>query len=217
MIGTTFSRLTVVALAYKDASYNKYWSCNCSCGMTSIVRSDKLISGKIKSCGCLFAERVVELQAKATEEDRKYTKSSYSSMVQRCTNSMNASYKDYGGKGILVCNRWLNGDGQLNGWTLFFMDMGTRPRGTSIDRIDNSKGYFPENCRWATPFQQVVNRSATKLTANDVLEIRQRNESGSKAAEMYGVSKDHVKKLRQGKGWTSITEDPPVNESGKSA
>ncbi len=199
-----FSRLTVTALHHKDRAYNKYWTCTCTCGNTTVVREDKLKIGKIKSCGCLAAERVVALQCIASEEDRAYTKSSYMSMVQRCTNPNMTAYAAYGGSGISVCDRWLVGDGTQNGWTCFFKDMGPRPRNTSIDRIDGSKGYFPANCRWATAHEQAVNRSSVKLTAQDVNDIRAATTTRRQAAEQYGISKAYVKKIRARKVWGSI-------------
>lgn len=199
-----FSRLLITGLHHKDRSYNKYWACACSCGNTTVVREDKLKSGKIKSCGCLAAERIVALQCIASEEDRVYTKSSYTSMVQRCTNPNMTAFAAYGGKGITVCDRWTHGDGTRNGWTCFFEDMGPRPRNTSIDRIDGTKGYSPDNCRWATPHQQAVNRISVKLTEQDVREIRAANTTRRQAAAQYGVSKDYVKKIRARKVWGAI-------------
>jgi len=199
-----FSRLSVTKLHHKDRSYNRYWECVCTCGNTTVVREDKLKIGKIKSCGCLAAERVQALQCLAAEEDRAYTKSSYSSMVQRCTNPNLAAYLHYGARGITVCDRWLHGDGVQNGWTCFFKDMGPRPRNTSIDRIDNTEGYFPDNCRWATPHEQVVNRGMTKLTEQDVRDIRAVSTTRQQAADQYGVSYGHIKKIRSGKAWRSV-------------
>jgi hypothetical protein len=200
----TFSRLLVLSLHHKDKSYNKYWECQCICGSQAVVREDKLKQGKIKSCGCLAAERVQALQCIAQEEDRVYTKSSYMSMLQRCTNPNLTAYAAYGGKGITVCPRWLTGDGIRNGWTCFFEDMGPRPRGKSIDRIDNAKGYAPDNCRWATPHEQVVNRSMTILTAQDVVTIRAAATSRREAAMQYKTSPNYIKKIRARKVWKSI-------------
>lgn len=81
----------------------------------------------------------------------------YRGMVARCTNPTNKDYARYGAKGVTVCDRWLGHDGYGN----FCADMGDRPKGYSIDRIDGDKGYCPENCRWASPKQQVLNRKET--------------------------------------------------------
>lgn len=84
------------------------------------------------------------------------TFSSWAAMKTRCSNPNNSRYKIYGGKGIRVCKRWLTFDN-------FYIDMGDRPKGKSIDRIDNSKNYEPNNCRWATPKEQAINRTSTVL------------------------------------------------------
>lgn len=80
---------------------------------------------------------------------------SYRSMVKRCTQKNDKTYKRYGAKGITICNRWLE---KPYGFKNFIEDMGPKPEGTSLDRIDNNKGYSPDNCRWATYSQQSYNR-----------------------------------------------------------
>lgn len=196
-----FGRLVTGDVHHKDKSYNKYYTCKCDCGNEAIVRYDKLVLGKTKSCGCLAAERVVELQTVAAIEDRKYTKSSYTAMINRCYNKNQNAYLYYGAKGIHVCNRWLYGEDGKNGWTTFFLDMGPRPRGTSIDRIDNAKGYFPENCRWATKAEQSRNRSCVKLDEFDAYYVRNSDVSHRDAALELGVGRDHIKAIRKNKAW----------------
>ena len=88
--------------------------------------------------------------------------SSWQGMKNRCYNINNPHYKDYGARGIVVCDRW------LNSFCLFFVDMGERPKNLSIDRIDNDKGYSPENCRWATRSQQNHNQRTRKANKTGV-------------------------------------------------
>lgn len=124
------------------------WVCKCTCGKTSVVTTSNLRSGHTTSCGCHRAEVATKHGLHKT-----YTYSSWEKMIQRCCNKMNINYKNYGGKGITVCEKW------KNSFADFLADMGERPKGTSIDRIDNSKDYYKENCRWATESEQKRNTS----------------------------------------------------------
>jgi hypothetical protein len=132
------------------------------------VRAAYLSSSRGRSCGCLGREihkaqgKVLNLiHGKANTPIYRLWKS----MKNRCFNVNNKSYLDYGGRGITVCERWLKFEN-------FFADMGERPQGKSLDRINNNGGYEPSNCRWATSKQQVHNRRpqpAIRRVSNDVL------------------------------------------------
>lgn len=118
-------------------------------------------------------------------------------MRQRCTNPKNKQWEDYGGRGITVCARWDDFD-------TFLADMGPRPEGMSLDRIDNNKGYSPDNCRWATRTQQNRNSRQAKLTAADAAFIRTLHQSGRRQIDIandMGVTQAHVSAVIRGVSW----------------
>ncbi len=134
LIGQKFGRLIVIRRADNDKQGKSRWLCLCDCGKEKIIRGNNLKSGNTKSCGCL----------KIKHGHRKTkTYRSWASMIQRCTNPKNKRYRDYGGRGITVCKRWMKFEN-------FLADMGEVPEGYQIDRINNNKGYCRSNCRWVT-------------------------------------------------------------------
>lgn len=120
----------------------------CECGTTVVRPIIRVTSGKLRSCGCLARENN---QARKHGGHQSPTYSSWRAMKQRCLNPASKDYPRWGGKGVTICPEWASFDA-------FLADMGTRPPGTTIDRIDPDKGYEPGNCRWATPKEQVRNR-----------------------------------------------------------
>lgn len=122
------------------------WICRCDCGGEIRIRPDRLKLGRF-TCRCRSAHRNVI--GEMTLEYKRYR-----AMIQRCEDSNHPSWKYYGARGIVVCERW------RKSFTAFLEDMGAVPLGKTLDRIDNDKGYEPSNCRWATPKEQIANRRA---------------------------------------------------------
>jgi hypothetical protein len=142
-----FGKLTVRNIAYKKKEY--YWNCKCACGNKAIISGNKLRSGYTKSCGCLSATQ------KGLSTSGAY--GSWSAMIERCYDKRVAHYKRYGGRGIEVCEEW------RNSFLNFYKDMGERPLGKTLDRINPEGNYCKENCRWITPKQQGLNRRNNRL------------------------------------------------------
>ena len=163
MEGLTFGRLTVLECIGVNNKKGAIWLCSCDCGNTIHVYRDTLVQGYTKSCGCLVSA-VAKVNGRKTKThghrrvDGKATPEyrAWRAMKGRCLNTAHKDYPKYGAAGITLCEEW-------HKFENFLADMGTRPAGTSIDRIDNTKGYSPDNCRWASPKQQSRNRKSNKL------------------------------------------------------
>lgn len=146
MVGQVFSRLTVIRWEAQ------FWVCRCECGNEIRTVANRLQKQLVRSCGCLKREQATRHGMHGSTE---YV--IWHSMLQRCFNPKNTRYANYGGRGITVCDYWRH---NFKAW---LKDMGPRPPGTSLDRIDNESHYMPGNCRWATPAEQARNQRRTRL------------------------------------------------------
>jgi hypothetical protein len=158
--GKRFGRLIVI----KQAGRNKYgqilWKCVCDCGSTIVAQGGNLQNGCTKSCGCLKKETIGALN-KTHGMTGTSAYGVWKHIIQRCNNQNSKDYKDYGGRGITVCIRWLKFEN-------FLEDMGERSPELSIDRKNNDLGYFKENCRWATIEMQRRNQRLRKANRTGV-------------------------------------------------
>lgn len=164
LTGQKFGKLLVVRRSEKRTKAMKaMFDCVCDCGNQKTVTGRNLVSGASQSCGCGVAKSAVERFTKhGRTKHPMYSR--YNSMMARCYDEKNWEYANYGGRGITVCDRWVDSIDN------FIADMGEPPtKEHSIDRVDNDKGYSPENCRWATKKQQSENRRVTYMfTMNGV-------------------------------------------------
>lgn len=151
--GKAFGRLIVNERADNIGSHTAF-RCACECGNTIVVRAQSLRRGDTQSCGCFRAEKMAAAQTKHGHYGTP-TYHSWRAMLARCSDTSHPQFKDYGGRGIRVCDRW------LSSFESFFADMGKRPLGTTLDREDNNGHYEPNNCRWATRLEQNRNKRNT--------------------------------------------------------
>ncbi len=173
------------------------WMCLCDCGTQKLIPKGNLTRGMSKSCGCGRGE---QHGMSGTLEYHVWSRAKL-----RCNDPKNADFPLYGARGIKMCSRW------SASFIAFFADMGKKPKGTTIDRIDNDGNYEPNNCRWATAKQQANNRrSNTQITAN--------NETHTIAewANITGISQSLISQRIRCLGWSQEkTINTPVRKCAK--
>jgi hypothetical protein len=159
LTGQTFGRLLVRLRAENSKQGAARWAVRCSCGTEKIVRTDQLTSGNTVSCGC-YQREAMRNRATTHGMTNSFEFRVWTAMRKRCSYKKHPRFYRYGGRGITVCEQW-------GSFEAFLRDMGPCPFGNgSIERIDNDKGYTPDNCVWIPKTQQSRNRSFTKGVKN---------------------------------------------------
>lgn len=187
--GQVFGRLTVLHRSGSFPDGQAGWTCSCECGTEVQVCGGDLRSGGTKSCGCLRVDNMRKVSTKhglCTYSGYK----SWSGMLDRCLNPKHGSYKDYGGRGITVCDRWLDVKN-------FIADMGERPPGLSLERLDGNRGYSKENCIWADRKTQARNKRSNRL-----LTFNGKTATLAEHCEDAGLKYDTVSRRLNGLGWS---------------
>ncbi len=180
-IGDKFGKLTVEWFVFRKKSFD-YFMCKCECGQHKTIRVDGLKTGHAKSCGCIRGE------------NHGLTKTSeyeiWCAMKSRCSNPKNKKYLNYGARGIRVCPRW------RTSFASFYQDMGPRPDGMTLERIDNDGNYYKNNCQWATYKEQNRNNRHTR-----VLEFNGKTQCLTDWADEVGIN-PRTLTYRLNAGWS---------------
>jgi hypothetical protein len=182
LVGCIFGRWEVLEYSGSSGQGAK-WLCRCECGTEKPVNASSLLSGRSESCGCLMKEalslRSIHGHIRGGKQSATYVV--WRGMLRRCADANHPSYANYGGKGIRVCERWKS-------FEAFLDDMGERPEGKTLDRIDGNGGYSKDNCRWFTMREQANNRAN-----NHLLTRRGETHTIAQWAELLGVKEGTIR------------------------
>lgn len=200
-----YGRLTIVRQLDISEDGKKRYLCKCECGKETIVFAENLLSGHTKSCGCLKKE-IIEAGAHTTHglsKTRIYR--IWKGMRKRCKNPNDSNYHKYGGRGIKVCSEW---DSDFLSFYYWAMENGYDDS-LSIDRIDNNKGYSPDNCQWSSEARQANNRRS-----NHLVTIDNKTHSINEWSKIVGISTVVIyKRIKQGMTEVeAITKPRGVNQ-----
>lgn len=202
-VGARFASLVVISTA--DVKSQKSRSlCRCDCGKESIVYNRSLITGNTGSCGCMSSRTNQHYVKHGLSHSKIWN--CWNGMMQRCFNPKTPSFKNYGGRGITVCKRWITFEN-------FADDMGNPPQDLTLERVNNDLGYSPDNCKWGTRKEQSRNQRPRllgkhHLKESDVREIKARYTSSSvtqmKLAQDFSVSPACINQILTGKRWRHV-------------
>ena len=159
MIGQKYAKLTVLSQVGVNKSGEKMYECLCECGNIKVIRGNSIRRGLTTSCGC-YRSQYISNKNKSHEQCDNPTYKSWTAMKSRCLNPNTVAYQNYGGRGIKICDEWMD-------FNNFLRDMGDKPKGKTLDRIDVNGNYEPSNCRWASVKEQNRNtRQNVMITYN---------------------------------------------------
>ena len=202
--GDRYGRLIVISRCENNSRGQAIWKCLCDCGNYKTILGNDLHRGSTKSCGC-FSSELLSSGANHRKHGLSGTSehNTWLNIKSRCYKENNPAYHNYGGRGIKVCDRW------LESFENFYADMGKKPsKNHSIDRSDNDKGYSPDNCVWATRKEQMNNVRYNRLiTLNGV------TKTVSEMAEYFNI-KLSIVQTRLARNWSD--EDAFKKEVAKS-
>ena len=203
LTGKRFGSLQVISEATPAKNGNLRWRCLCDCGGYAIAQGVNLRTGHTKSCGC-FSKAAASERFSTHRESKTRLYKIYKKMKHRCLNSNNPRFDRYGGRGIAVCDEWLNDFGSFREWALsndYSDDL-------SIDRINNNGNYEPSNCRWADSVTQNRNSSASKLADYSVALIKRYLSKNimthKEISKLFGVTESAISCIATGKTWRDI-------------
>ena len=187
LAGKRFERWTVIGPREWRVSLS-YWKCKCDCGKIKFIATNELTAKRSRSCGCLAREisryNALKHGQSATPEYNRWR-----TMINRCYDPKNENYPHYGARGITVCWRW------RRSLSAFISDIGRCPGpGYSLERVNNNKGYYPSNCRWATVEEQAVNRRSSNIW----VVMGREYGSSAQAARAEGLTQSQISRWCRG-------------------
>lgn len=208
VVGHQLGRLRVVRRGPNKGSRAQF-ECQCECGTVRLFDGSRLRTGRVTSCGCIRREAMTgdtnPSYGHGMSTSREWR--SWRSMRMRCLDPNNPNYPEYGGRGITICTEW-------DTFAQFYADMGPRPEGHTLDRADNSRGYSPDNCRWATSIVQNNNRRPArnhpraKLTEAIVRQMRTEYDAKTATTKelsaRYGITPESAWKVVARRTWAGV-------------
>lgn len=192
LTGRKFGRITVL----KETKRADIYECQCVCGNKLTLWRSQLVNSVVRHCGCLYTRACdISRKRKQLRHTRNVKKRNgkyrivataeywtWSSMKERCLLRNNNAYEFYGGRGVIICDQWLGKDGLRH----FLDDMGPRPVGMTLDRIDPFGNYEPTNCKWADSAEQGINKRQNYVETEDG-ELKRKDELTDEEREMLGL------------------------------